>query len=128
MFDLAVWSSGSCDYVQAIINRIIPSSISLAFVWDWARCTRSIDPETGQKVYIKDLKKLKRKGYSLDRILIVENDPGVVRRNYGNAIYVNDFYGESDDELLFLIPYLRTLENIPDMRRIEKRCWRKHRT
>jgi len=124
IFDLAIWSSGSCDYVQAIIDRIIPLPISLAFVWDCARCTRSIHPETGQMVCIKDLKKLKRKGYSLGRILIVENDPGAVQRNYGNAIYVKDFYGEPDDELLFLSKYLRTLAHVPDMRRIEKRLWR----
>jgi carboxy-terminal domain RNA polymerase II polypeptide A small phosphatase len=123
-FNLAVWSSGSADYVRSIVERIVSTTINLTFVWDYARCTTKIDPDTGQRVCLKDLKKLKRKGYSLERVLFVENDPRAVQRHYGNAIYVKSFCGEPDDELRLLGKYLKTLVEAPDVRRIEKRSWR----
>lgn len=123
-FELAIWSSASTDYVQAIVEHIRPGSIKFAFVWDNSRCTTRIDPETGQRVCFKDLKKLKRKGYSLERVLFVENDPQAVQRHYGNAVYVKSFNGEPDDELLFLSKYLKTLADVSGVRKIEKRTWR----
>ena len=123
-FELAVWSSGSKDYVNTIVDYIVPSSIKLAFVWDCSRCTTRIDPETGRRFCLKDLKKLKRKGYSLDRVLFVENDPQAVQKHYGNAIYVKSFYGEPDEELRLLDEYLKTVADVPNVRQIEKRTWR----
>ena len=56
--------------------------------WGRERCTRRIDPEWREEYYVKDLKKIERQGYDLDRVLIVEDTPSKVGRNYGNAIYV----------------------------------------
>ena len=48
-----------------------------------------------------------------------------LERNYGNAVYVKPFLGDSDDdELPRLAAYLRTLITVDDVRQIEKRGWR----
>ena len=75
--------------------------------------------------YIKRLKKIKRFGFSLDKILIVDDTPHKSSENYGNAIYPNEFTGNGqDNELSLLIDYLKTLKYVDNVRRIEKRNWR----
>jgi carboxy-terminal domain RNA polymerase II polypeptide A small phosphatase len=135
-FDLAIWSSASDDYVQAIVAQIIPATIPLKFVWGRSRCTPRTafqldkygSDETrgfGHYEYAKHLKKLKRRGYDLRQVLIVDDTPAKVRNAYGNAIYVRPFQAEEeDDELRLLSDYLVQLKDREDMRRIEKRRWR----
>lgn len=68
---------------------------------------------------------MKRIGFDLARVLIVDDTPKKLERNFGNAIYVKPYLGESeDDELLRLSAYLRTMEVVDDVRPIEKRGWR----
>lgn len=38
-FRLAVWTSGTAGYAQAILAGILPLEISLDFVWSRSRCT-----------------------------------------------------------------------------------------
>ena len=46
-------------------------------------------------------------------------------RDYAKAIYVTEWTGAPDDtELLRLGPYLLSIRDTPDFRRIEKRFWR----
>jgi len=130
-FLLAIWSSASDEYVEAIAKQIIPASIPLAFVWGNSRCTYrrnfQIDEEgyyedVSHYHYIKPLKKLKRKGYKLDRILIVDDSPHKSKDNFGNAIYPKEFKGDpNDDELKYLATYLLTLKDKENIRKIEKR-------
>ena len=96
-FQVAVWSSASDDYVQAIVRQIVPATIPLAFVWGRTRCTRFRMPEVDEEGFLsldysskyefaKRLKKVQRRGFDLDRILIVDDTPEKVSQNYGNAI------------------------------------------
>lgn len=74
--------------------------------------------------YIKALKKLKKKGYNIEKILIVDDTPFKCKRNYGNAIYPKEYLGsESDDELNKLASYLDSIKNVENVRGIEKRGW-----
>lgn len=124
-FDLAVWSSSSADYLDAVISALFPQKIELRFVWSRGRCVQRFDPEWHTYYFVKDLKKVKRKGYDLDRVLIVDDTPQKIERNFGNAIYVKPYFGESDDrELLRLQPFLESLRLVPNVRQIEKRDWR----
>ena len=124
-FQLAVWSSSSPDYVAAIVDAIIPDSIPLEFTWSRRRCTPRIDPEWHQQYYVKDLRKVKRRGYDLNRVLIVEDTPQQVERNYGNAVYVTPYFGDrTDAELKLLSDYLLKLRLDSNLRRIEKRGWK----
>lgn len=130
-YDLAVWSSASDPYVEAISQKIFPTDIHLNFVWGRSRATlpRNFDPhlywDINHQHFVKDLSKLKKKGWPLRRILIVDDTPEKSARNYGNAIYPQIFEGdEEDEELLLLANYLETLKDCQNVRVIEKRRWR----
>ena len=124
-FDIAVWSSSSADYLGAVIAASFPSEIELKFMWSRERCVQRFDPEWHRYYFVKDLKKVKRKGYDLNRVLIIDDTPQKVERNYGNAIYVKPFLGDSnDDELQRLLPYLKSFQSMANVRQIEKRNWR----
>lgn len=123
-YELAIWSSGSKEYVETIVDRIIPEGIVLRFVWSRERCTLKRDIELDQYFFLKNLKKVKKLGFELEKILIVDNTPSKVSLNYGNAIYPLDYEGdESDQELLYLSQYLKRLKDVENFRKIEKRDW-----
>lgn len=131
-FDLAIWSSASDDYVKAVVESIVPVSIPLKFVWGRSRCTPksnalyeySYDWANHYK-YTKQFKKIKKQGYDLRRVLIVDDTPSKVANSYGNAIYIKEFNGEPDDqELTHLMAYLETIKDLDNVRILEKRGWR----
>ncbi len=124
-FDLAVWSSASEGYVSGVVREVIPDSLELQFAWGRSRCVQSVDRESRQLIFRKDLRKVTKKRFDLNRILIVDNDSQKLRKNYGNAIYIKNFCGNpEDDELLLLKEYLKILHDKDDFRKIEKRNWR----
>ncbi|MEN6449157.1 MAG: HAD family hydrolase [Thermoguttaceae bacterium] len=124
-YDLAIWSSGGSDYVQAVVANIIPPNIQPVFIWCRDRCTRRTNPETQDQCFLKDLKKVKREGFDLDRVLIVEDTAENVQRNYGNALYVTSYVGQAGDmELLLLGQYLASIHAVQNVRKLEKRGWR----
>lgn len=124
-FLLAIWSSAGDDYVAYVADQIKPVDLTFEFVWGYSRCTPKSDPETSLQYNLKNLKKVKRKGFSLRRTLIVDNTPAKVSANYGNAIYVQDFEGNREDtELKKLKDYLLLIKDRDDLSRIEKRFWK----
>ncbi|WKW46896.1 HAD family hydrolase [Myroides sp. JBRI-B21084] len=134
-FLVAVWSSASDDYVEKIVEKIFPQDYKLEFIWGRSRCTttnESLFDEYGNysDYYIqhfnhtKPLKKVKKKGFDLERILIIDDTPNKSKKNYGNAIYPKEFTGDStDNELKTLAIYLKSLKNEKNVRIIEKRGW-----
>jgi len=132
-FKVAVWSSASDEYVDKIVSIIKPDSLNLEFVWGRSRATYKpiIDfNETGYSDldhfhYIKRLKKIKPLGFKLEKTLIVDDTPHKSKENYGNAIYIKEFNGETEDnELQILEEYLLEIKDCDDVRNIEKRGWR----
>lgn len=135
-FLITVWSSASDVYVAEIVKQIFPKDYPLQFVWGRSRCTyrskrynenfgMSLDDYSTPFFYLKSLQKLKRKGFKLDRILIVDDSPEKCIHNYGNAIYPNAYLGEKeDDELKYLVVYLKSLKDEKNVRSIEKRGWK----
>lgn len=135
-FQLAVWSSASDDYVAEVVKRIFPADVELAFVWGRSRCTPLVMPQTDEYgyynldgishyEYAKLLKKVRRLGFDVNRVLIVDDTPEKVRNCYGNAIYPTPFLGSPDDnELVILAEYLDSLKAAENTRSIEKRQWR----
>ncbi len=126
-FRLAVWSSSSADYLKAIVTAILPNELKLEFVWGRERCIQRFDGELQEIYYVKDLKKVRRLGFHLDRMLILDDTPKKVERNFGNAISAKRYFGDPDDsELLHLSRYLKALASVPNVRCVEKRGWRKN--
>lgn len=90
-----------------------------------SRCVERFHPEFRDRYWVKDLKKVKRRGENLGRVLIVDDTPRKLERNFGNAIYVRAFEGDShDQELRLLQTYLQSLATCSDFRQVEKRNWR----
>ncbi len=78
----------------------------------------------GEFEYLKDLRKMKRKGYDLNQTIMVDNTPGKLTRNYGNLGRLDDFFGDQNDrELKRLRNYLNDLIQVPNVRTVEKRGW-----
>jgi TFIIF-interacting CTD phosphatase-like protein len=125
VYELAIWSSASEDYVGGIGASLLRLGACWTFVWSRSRCVERMDPEMFETVFIKDLRKVERLGYDLNRILIVDDTHKKLARNYGNAIYVSPFEGsDTDNELPRLAAFLRYLHAEPNFRTIEKRGWR----
>lgn len=123
-FHVGVWTSSTEPYARDVV-RAIMGERPLAILWCRDRCTRRFDGEAQMHYWVKDLRKLKRMGFRLEDILIVDDTPQKAERNYGNHIRVSEWQGdETDDELLLLKEFLNTLRTIPSVRTVEKRGWR----
>jgi len=124
-FRFGVWTSATEDYMECVVNNIIPKEIKPEFIFGRQRCTQVFDPDTGEMKWIKNLKKIKNKGYSLDRVIVVDDTVSKLERNYGNLIEVSPWFGsEEDGELKKLSIYLNKISNVSSFRKIEKRFWR----
>lgn len=135
-FIVAVWSSASDEYVEEVVKNIFPDQSRLAFVWGRSRCVQKRNLQIDEQGYysddyyahyhfVKPLKKVKRHGFELDRILIIDDTPHKSQNNYGNAIYPSAYTGNTeDDELKLLMHYLAHLKGKKALRSIEKRNWK----
>ncbi|WP_020527692.1 HAD family hydrolase [Flexithrix dorotheae] len=135
-FKVAVWSSASDDYVEAISKIIFPSDYPLEFIWGREKCTFKLDyskvDDSGyldyyeHYNYVKQLSKVKKQfKIPLETILIIDDSPHKCIQNYGNAIYPIPFEGyKNDKELLLLQKYLLKFKAVSNVRNIEKRFWR----
>lgn len=122
--EVAVWTSASRGYAMQVVAALFGADYPLSWVWASERCTRRFDPERMTYYWVKDLRKLKRKGYALERVIGVDDTPRKYERSYGNLVRVSMFEGEPDDELLALMAYLEELRQVEDVRAVEKRAWR----
>jgi RNA polymerase II subunit A small phosphatase-like protein len=126
-FEVAVWTSGNESYATDIVKELFADPDQLAFVWSRKRCTRHFDEYDFSVEWIKNLKKVKRRGYSLDHTIMVDNTPRKLHKNYGNLVRIRDFEGDAEDtDLLSLMRYLGVLREVPNIRTIEKRGWLKN--
>lgn len=125
-FKLAVWTASSEDYAAAMVAKLFEGVGPPEFVWARARCTMKIDPETHEMYRVKDLKKVRTQGYALEHVIVVDDTARKHERNYGNLVTVRPFEGDpTDDELVHLAQYLITLAEVPNVRAVEKRGWRR---
>ncbi|PSB09321.1 multi-sensor signal transduction histidine kinase [Pleurocapsa sp. CCALA 161] len=122
---VAVWTSSSKDYAEEIsLNLFGSKKEDLAFLWSQERCVRKFDYKRYASYWIKDLKKVKRHGYTLEKIIAIDDSPEKLYRQYGNLVRVLPFEGlVSDNELLHLQQYLTVLAEADNVRQIEKRGW-----
>lgn len=132
-YRIAIWSSASDQYVEEMVAHIVPKNFPLCFVWGRSKCTlvRSFEEisdidYTDHSLYLKNVKKVYRKGYaSKESILIVDDTQSKLRRNYGNAIYPTAYRGNpADDELKKLLRYLIKIKDVSNFRSLEKRNWK----
>ncbi len=124
-FDLAVWSSASGGYVHGVVENVFGLPNALRFVWASDRCTQRYHAELQEYYFAKNLSKLRKIGFELERVLMIDDSPEKLAQHYGNHIRIAPFTGdESDDELQVLLPFLQSLRGVENVRRVEKRFWR----
>ncbi|MEM7155405.1 MAG: HAD family hydrolase [Myxococcota bacterium] len=121
---VGVWTSSTMSYAAEVIEHLVDPK-RLHFLWARERCTIRVDPETREYEYLKDLKKLRRRGFDKRKIIAVDDTPAKFQRSYGNLVRIRAFEGEPEDrELQVLTRYLQRLGSVPDVRAVEKRFWR----
>ena len=130
LFKTAVWSAASDDYVHGVLAQLLLPHERPEFVFTGRRCTfHVVSPDewetTGiRHVKLKDLKKVRARGYSLDRVLAIDDTPALYRRSYGNLVRIRPFHGDTaDEELLRVRPFLEQWFQAPSVRRIDKHGW-----
>ena len=124
-FDVGFWTTATQRYGEEIVGEICPKGSLPVLLWTRSRCTWSYDAELQEPMLIKKLEKLRRKGFRPESIIAVDDKAPLWRFSHGNLVNVSPFEGDpGDDELLFLIDYLKKLAGVPDVRPIEKRNWR----
>ena len=116
--EIAIWSSADDDYVAGIARQIIPAGIKPTFVWGRSQCWVKIvqqpvdasHPGITRKVrqWIKPLEKIRRKGYKMQNLLIIDDSHAKVIDNPGNYLLIAPFEGNpADQELAHLTTYLQ---------------------
>jgi RNA polymerase II subunit A small phosphatase-like protein len=90
-FDVAVWTASSADYATAVATELFGALERLQFLWSRTRCTIRHDPDTRETYWIKDLKKIRRLGYRLGQVIVVDHTAKKHERNYGNLVRVRPF-------------------------------------
>lgn len=124
-FRVAVWTSAVRGYAERLVTHYFPEALSLQFLWARDRCTRQVDRKTKETYWLKDLKKIKSFGYSLDEILMIDDRPCKTERYEDNHVLVTPFVGQQEDrELEVLTRYLATIKEVQNVRVLEKRNWR----
>ena len=123
-FKVAVWTTAGEIFAEEVVNTIFPEPGALEFVWSSKRCTPKMNPETYEMVEVKNLAKVKKRGFSLDSIIMIDDTPEKLMLNYGNLVKVKEFVGSREDnELPKLVKYLEWLKSKPNVRKVEKRGW-----
>jgi RNA polymerase II subunit A small phosphatase-like protein len=113
-FDVAVWSSSSESYVEAVTRELFGTDFPVAFSWAVSKCVQKIDPRSNSYVYIKDLRKALKHGYTADEIIMIDDSPEKLQRQPTRHLYLPAFMGDpSDKELLGVIEGIKTMAGIP---------------
>lgn len=118
-FKVGIWSDKGERYVDSVLKNIGIDQSKLEFVYNEYNCSPKY--LKGDVVYLRNIEKLVRKGYDLNKILILNSNPKGYEKDCENTLKVKIFYGEDDDELLKLIDYLDVLKFRDNLKIIKKK-------
>ena len=99
-YRLAIWSTGTDQYVQYLIHQSKPDAVTFDFIWGRSKCRKVKDDFFGYAHYYKALDKLKKYGYLLDEIIMIDDTPSKIISNHATTISIDSFYGSTDDRAL----------------------------
>ncbi len=126
-FNIAIWTAAGEKYAEAILEKVGIYKSSLSFFYTEKNCTAKYNYGDGwgmgHMTYLKNISKLRKKGYDMSRILMIDDKPEYID-SYGNVISINPFYGDSNDtELKKMIKYLDIIKDDKDYRKVNKLNW-----
>jgi TFIIF-interacting CTD phosphatase-like protein len=123
-FDVAIWTASTSNYAIPIITQLFQNYPPPSFIFTIEQCNKYITGD-GDILITKSLERVTNLGYSLSRVLIVDDRPETYSDNYSNGIPILPFTGDMvDSELLFIQPYLEALSLVNDIREVNKEKWR----
>jgi RNA polymerase II subunit A small phosphatase-like protein len=102
LYDFAVWSSSSREYVDVVVAEIF-AGFDVKFSWAVERCIQRVDAQSNGYVYIKDLRRVQSHGYPVERITILDDSPEKIARQPRNHLRVKPYYGLDEDQELLAI-------------------------
>ena len=112
-FDIAVWSSSSERYVEAVTAQLFGTAFPVAFSWAVSKCVQRVDPKSNGYVYIKDLRKALKHGYAADEIIMIDDSPEKLQRQPARHLCLPAFTGDPfDTELLGVIDRVKEMANM----------------
>lgn len=124
-FDVAIWTTATKSYAVEILKIILKKDQNLQFLWTRERCTFAFDEEEHESIYVKKMHKIRRRGYKLESVIVIDDSPNVWKSSYGNLVRINRFEGDENDKELRILPlYLEQLKDKENIRSIEKKGWR----
>ncbi|MFC7518289.1 HAD family hydrolase [Herbaspirillum sp. GCM10030257] len=97
-FDIAIWSSSSAVYVEAVTERLFRPLYLPRFSWAVEKCVQKVDPRTNGYVYIKDLRWVRKHGYDVDEIIIIDDSPEKIQRQPRSHLHVAPFTESPSDQ------------------------------
>lgn len=121
LYELAVWTAATRDYATPLVKHLFPQQVQLAFFFSRERCTPRYNHDRGEPYYLKDLKKVKRRGYRLERVVMLDDSPQALARHRGNLLPVRPYQGEpTDAELPRALSKLERLLEFDNFRTVDK--------
>jgi RNA polymerase II subunit A small phosphatase-like protein len=112
-FKIAVWSSSSQHYVEAVTAELFGTSFPVAFSWAVSKCVQKVDAKSNGYVYIKDLRKALKYGYGADEIIMIDDSPEKLQRQPARHLCLSAFTGDPlDAELLAVIEHVKAMAGI----------------
>jgi len=112
-FEVAVWSSSSERYVEAVTEKLFGISYPVAFSWAVSKCVQKVDPKSNGYVYIKDLRKALKHGFAADEIIMIDDSPEKLQRQPTRHLCLSAFTGDPlDTELLGVIERVKAMAEI----------------
>jgi len=124
-YDFMIWSNNGRPYIDKMLGLAWPEQHKLVDIF--TSSDSGVLARDGMGVpFFKETRKVAKRHpqYHLDRILGVDDNQGVYRRNYGNLVSVTPFTGPFCDELERLSRYLEKIASVENLRKLEKRYWR----
>jgi len=110
---VGIFTAAGALYAQAMLEGIrahAPFPLEPVFVFDRRRCTPRQDPDTDETTWLKDLKKVRRRGFNLERVLVIDDRPAGLARHRGNLLHAPAWEGDPTDT--FLLDVLPALERL----------------
>lgn len=117
-FRLALWSMGTDKYVREISAKLLPEGLEWEFVFGRSQARRKKDIFWGGTLLYKSIDKLKRHGYDLKEITMIDNNPTTIVYSESKIVTILSYWGEADDtELLQFIERCPHFEDSIDLER-----------
>jgi TFIIF-interacting CTD phosphatase-like protein len=116
LFRVAIWTSATTEYAAEALVQLLPANADLAFVWTRQQCYRETDPVRGDNYWIKDARFLAARGYAMDSLLVLDDEPRSWASYRDRVLPVPKFRGEPKDTALSsLLPVLSQAATAPDL-------------